>query len=120
MRSRFFAALCAGAVLVALPAQAQSLSGDEILASWGDKRLDATLPNGNRMQLVFRKDLTVHATGAATDQGVWKTTPTGYCTKWNRFNNREERCFTVVRRADGGFTVRTAAGAPSAEVAPLN
>lgn len=118
MQLKVFAALCVGAALAALPAQAQDLTGDEILASWGDKPLDATLPSGNRMRLVFRKDMTVDATGAATDQGIWKTNPTGYCTKWKRFNNAEERCFTVVRRADGGFTVRTATGALSAEVAP--
>jgi len=112
------AATAAFLALVAVPAGAQTLSGDEILSAWGDKPLNATLPNGNRMKLVFRRDGSVEASGAAADKGVWMRQPDGYCTKWTRFNRGEERCFTVQRRPDGGFSVRNADGSPSAEVAP--
>lgn len=113
-----FIVFSAAVVLAGVPAGAQTLSGDAILVAWSDKPLDATLANGSRMKLLFRRDGTVEASGAAADKGAWTRRPDGYCTKWNRFNRGEERCFTVQRRSDGGFTVRNSDGSLSAEVDP--
>jgi hypothetical protein len=109
------------AILTACVAQAsaQNLSGVQILEAWGDKPLTTKLANGTPMGLVFSKDGKVVATGRFSDEGTWKPTDLGYCTKWTKFNNGEERCFIVIRRQDGGFIVNTAQGALSANVDPI-
>lgn len=116
MRTPILISALATLALVALPTRAQTMTGQEILETWGDRQIEATLPNGNRIKLLFRRDGSVEATGSASDKGVWTQRPGGYCTKWTRFNRGEERCFTVLRRPDGGYSVRNPDGSPSADV----
>lgn len=70
------------------------------------------------MNLLFRRDGIVEASGAAADKGARTPRPNCYCTKWNRFNRGGERRLFVHRRSDGGFSVRNSTESLSTEIDP--
>jgi hypothetical protein len=86
---------------------AQTLTGEQIAQSWAGKTLAVTGANGNKMTVQFRADGSTSVSGAASDTGRWNPIPNGYCTKWQRLNNREERCFTVTQTGPGKFEIKT-------------
>jgi hypothetical protein len=102
--------------LAATPAAAQSLTGAEVMALFADKILTAVLPNGSTAELRLARDGTAAATGAVTDQGRWWPIESGYCSQWRTLSEGQERCFSVMRRADGAFDIVNPAGAVTSTI----
>ncbi len=68
------------------------------------------------MELWFKADGAIEIAGNNfSDSGTWRLNETGYCAKWQRIRNGEERCFTV-RTALGQTVVYNPDGSPSGTV----
>jgi hypothetical protein len=99
----FFAAFVA-CLAVSAAAQDSSVSGEDFRKAVTNKKIFARSSNGQLMDLSMRDDQSAQVSiGNMNDTGTWRSTPDGYCAKWNRIRAGEERCFTVVRR--GGTMV---------------
>lgn len=102
--------------LAATPASAQMLTGAEVMTLFADKILTAVLPNGSTAELRLARDGTAMATGAVNDQGRWWPIDSGYCSQWSSQSDGRERCFSVMRRADGAFDIVNPAGAVASTI----
>lgn len=73
-------------------------------------------PNGRGAFMTFDADGKVSfSLGDFSDSGQWRVVDNGYCARWTRIRNGEERCFTVVK--DGGtYRVFGPDGAPSGTI----
>ncbi len=97
-----------GAALFGLsvPAQAQdqTVTGEQIKATWVGKKLFGRTSAGALIDFYMKADgTTAVSVGNMTDSGTWRPTDTGYCAKWQKIRAGEERCFNVVVR--GGKTL---------------
>jgi hypothetical protein len=64
------------------------------------KKLFTRAASGALLDLWFKADGTLDLSGNnISDVGVWRLSDTGYCAKWQKIRNGEERCFTVATRA---------------------
>lgn len=101
-------------------AESQTLTGEQIRQEWTGKTLNAQFGSGAQVRMVLAGDGTARVEGAAADTGTWRVTESGYCTKWLRLNDGQERCFAVMRGAAGRFVVSNPQGQPVSvvEIAP--
>lgn len=107
------AALC-----TAVPATAQQddWTPEKIRSEWVGKKLLVRGSNGQLMDLWFRADGAIEIAGNNfSDSGTWRLNESGYCAKWQRIRNGEERCFTV-RTTLGQTVVFNPDGSPSGTV----
>lgn len=121
MKFRILAAPLVGAVclfVAAVPASAQDdhWSPEQIKHEWVGKKLLVRIPNGQLMDLWFKDGGGLEIAGNNfTDTGVWRLNDEGYCAKWQKIRNGEERCFTVRTRL-GHTTVYSTDGSPSGTI----
>jgi len=82
-------------------AQEAPVAVGELQEKWVGKALTVKFPNGFSAKLQFRPDSSLEISGAYNDVGKWRwKEPSGYCATWNTIRAREERCFTVTRKAN--------------------
>lgn len=98
--------LIALAVAFGGPSSAQDnrWSPEQIKAEWAGKKLFVRSANGQMMDLWFKEDGGLElAANNFSDTGVWRLSDNGYCAKWQKIRNGEERCFTVGTRLGQTF-----------------
>jgi len=99
-------------------AQAQTVTGAQIMADWTDKTTHATLPDGRAATLQFAKDGKITIKGAVNDTGTWKPTETGYCTKYRELRKGAEACFKVEKAGDK-YVVTNTNGSPGGTITAI-
>lgn len=100
-QGRLVAAATAFLIIAANPGvtAAESLmTPDEIKNAWIGKKLLGRTPTGVMFDFTMRTDGTAEIVGINwSDVGTWRFSKNGYCTKWNRIREGQERCVTVVK-----------------------
>ena len=96
-------ATCALALSVStgvVVAQDDNWPPERIKSEWVGKKVFSRAANGQLADFWLREDGTaeIALANGFSDTGKWWLSDTGYCTKWQKIRNGEERCFTVRNR----------------------
>ena len=113
--------MCAAMFNLSMPAQAQdqTVSGEQIKATWAGKKVFARSAKGGLIDFHLKAAGTSQlSVGKMVDSGTWRPTETGYCAQWKKIRAGEEACFHVVNR-DGKLLVLNTDGSLSTEIIRL-
>ncbi|NWG73867.1 MAG: hypothetical protein HXY24_04560 [Rubrivivax sp.] len=95
-------ATCAAALTATTSALAQDAdwTADRIKSEWVGKKVFSRGASGQLADLWLKEDggAEVSLANGFSDAGKWRLSDTGFCTKWQKIRNGEERCFTVRNR----------------------
>lgn len=95
-------ATCATALAATTAAVAEddNWTPDRIKSEWVGKKVFSRTANGALADFWMRDDGTAEVAvgNNFTDKGTWWLSDRGYCTKWQKIRDGEERCFTVRNR----------------------
>lgn len=102
---RHCAVAAAMAVLIANPASARELMGDDIREKITGKRIFLSVPLGGEFPLFYRKDGRVDGSGEAvglgrlarpTDSGRWWVNGNRLCQQWQTWYDGKRMCFQLI------------------------
>lgn len=84
----------------------EQLSPAQIMAEWSGRSLQAFFPNSGRTTAVtFNEDwsLTVSVKDFQ-DNGTWRLSYSGYCSKWTKIREGKEECY-IVRKNGSEYRI---------------
>jgi hypothetical protein len=87
----------------AAQAQTQTVSPQEIQATWVGKVVNAEMPrpwwklSGPTYRLQLKADGTSAISGVAQDTGTWHVSDKGFCITWKVIRPGAESCYMVVK-----------------------
>lgn len=105
MKLGTWTARAAGAVVLTVAtgvvvAQDDNWPPERIKSEWVGKKVFSRAANGQLADFWMKEDGSAELglANGFSDTGQWRLSDTGYCAKWQKIRNGEERCFTVRNR----------------------